>query len=133
MSKAPRKERKKLVSPLYSPSLNKETVNKVDLITRHIANNLEKSISLDEAAEICMMSSKSFSRFFKRNTGKTFVNYVNELRIAQACRRLTESKDSVSTVCYDSGFNTLSNFNRRFQEIKGMTPREYRKKFQNKN
>lgn len=130
MARAPRKDRKKLVSPLYTPNLNQKTVSKVDLITQHISNNLDRAISLDEAAEICMMSPKSFSRFFKRNTGKTFVHYLNELRIAQACRRLSESKGSVSNICYDSGFNTLSNFNRRFQELKGMTPREYRKKFQ---
>ncbi|WDE95697.1 AraC family transcriptional regulator [Lentisphaera profundi] len=133
MTRASREDRKKLVSPLYSPNLNRENVNKVDQITRHISNNLELPISLAEAADVCMMSPKSFSRFFKRNTGKTFVNYVNELRIAQACRRLIETKNSVSNICYDSGFNTLSNFNRRFQEIKGMTPREFRKRYLDKN
>ena len=129
LARSPRSELKKLVSPLYVPSLNKGSVTKVDQVTRYISANLNKKISLDEVADLCKMSPKSFSRFFKRNTGKTFVHYVNELRIAQACRRLMETKDSISNICYDSGFNTLSNFNRRFQEIKKMTPREFRTQY----
>ncbi|NQZ60100.1 MAG: helix-turn-helix transcriptional regulator [Lentisphaeraceae bacterium] len=129
MANSPQEDRTQLVSPLYSPSLNKDSVSKIDVVARYIMNNLSKRISLSDVAELSGMSSKSFSRFFKKNTGKSFVQYVNEMRIGQACRRLIETDDSISTICYDAGFNALSNFNRRFQEIKQMTPREFRLKY----
>ena len=106
LAKSPSSERKKLVSPLYSPTLNQESVNKIDLVTRHIVNNLRRRITLDEVADLANMGSKSFSRFFKKNTGKTFVQYVNEMRVGQACRRLIETRDSISHICYfQSSYN----------------------------
>ena len=129
LANSPQDDRRQLVSPLYSPSLNKESVSKIDQVARYIMNNLSKRISLSDVEELSGMSPKSFSRFFKKNTGKSFVQYVNEMRIGQACRRLIETDDSISTICYDAGFNALSNFNRRFQEIKHMTPREFRLKY----
>jgi len=132
LANSPAEERQQLVSPLYSPSLNKESVSKIDLVSRYIVNNLNKRITLNDAAELSLMSPKSFSRFFKKNTGKNFVQYVNEMRIAKACRQLIETNDSISTICYEAGFNALSNFNRRFQEVKNMTPREFRVKYREK-
>jgi AraC-like DNA-binding protein len=76
------------------------------------------------------MTPKSFSRFFKKNTGKAFIQYVNELRVGLACRKLMQSDASVSEICYASGFNNLSNFNRQFKERKGMSPKEFRKQYQ---
>ncbi|MCM8529753.1 MAG: AraC family transcriptional regulator [Lentisphaeraceae bacterium] len=118
-----------LVSPNFSPNLNKKSQSRVNTVTQFLTANLNKQVSLAEAADLVHMSSKSFSRFFKANTGKNFVQYVNELRIGQACRRLIESNDSITEICYDSGFNNLSNFNRRFLEIKKMSPREFRQEF----
>ena len=123
------KDKTVLVSPNFSPNLNQKSQSRINTVTQFLTANLNKQVSLAEAAELVHMSSKSFSRFFKTNTGKNFVQYVNELRIGQACRRLIESKDSITEICYDSGFNNLSNFNRRFLEIKKMSPREFRQKF----
>jgi AraC-like DNA-binding protein len=72
------------------------------------------------------MTNKSFCRFFKKNTGKNFITYVNEIRIGEACKFLITSDYTISEICHESGFNNISNFNRRFQEFKGMSPREYR-------
>jgi AraC-like DNA-binding protein len=126
MASSPMTDRKKLASIDFSPSLNQKNVDKVDTITQHILSDLRKAFSLDEMAEFIHMSPKSFSRFFKKNTGKTFVNYVNELRVEKACRLLLENDDSISNICFEVGFNTLSNFNRRFLEVKGLSPRDYR-------
>lgn len=129
LANSPVEDRKYLVSPNFSINLNENNQNRINKITQFIMANLTRQISLTEAAELVNMSSKSFSRFFKKNTGKNFVQYVNELRIGHSCRRLIETTDTITEVCFDSGFNNLSNFNRRFLEIRKMSPRDYRQKY----
>ena len=73
------------------------------------------------------MSESRFSRFFRRATGNTFTDFVNRLRINRACQLLMETDRYIANICYDVGFNNVANFNRRFLEIKGMTPREFRR------
>jgi AraC-like DNA-binding protein len=80
----------------------------------------------DVAAELGMSESR-FSRFFRRATGNNFVDFVNRVRISRACQLLMESDDLITRICYDVGFNNIANFNRRFLEIKGMTPSEFRR------
>jgi len=83
-------------------------------------------LSLARAASEAGMAPASFSRFFKRATGRTFISYVNELRIGRACRLLLETDLTITEIAYRVGFNNLSNFNRRFRRIRGQAPREYR-------
>ena len=84
---------------------------------------------LKDAAEIINMSVTAFSRFFKKSTGKTFISYVNAIRIGWACKLLIESDMNVAQISYEVGFNNLSNFNRRFYERHHFNPREYRHQF----
>ena len=129
LAAAPKQERQPLVSSIYSPSLNSVNVDRINWIRNWILNNLESTIRLEDVASEARMSAKSFSRFFKKNTGKAFVPYVNELRIGLACRKLIETDASIAEICYGSGFNNLSNFNRRFKEVKGLSPRELRARY----
>ena len=81
-------------------------------------------------AEICQrvgMTESSFSRYFRRATGNTFTDFVNRLRINKACQLLMETDRYITNVCYDVGFNNVANFNRRFLQVKGMTPKEFRR------
>jgi AraC-like DNA-binding protein len=78
------------------------------------------------AAELGMSESR-FSRFFRRATGNTFTDFVNRVRVNRACHLLMETDRLVTHICYEVGFNNVANFNRRFLEIKGMTPSEFRK------
>ena len=87
---------------------------------------------LEDAAAIAGMSTTAFCRFFKRSTGKTFVDFVGELRIGHACRLLIESDLTIAEICYDVGFNNVSNFNRRFSERHNTSPKTYRKEFMTK-
>ena len=80
----------------------------------------------DMAAELDMTESR-FSRFFRRATGNTFTDFVNHVRINRACQLLMESDRLINHIGYEVGFNNIANFNRRFLDIKGMTPSEYRK------
>jgi AraC-like DNA-binding protein len=98
-----------------------------------VINNYEKSISLDQAARISNLSTTAFCRFFKERTRKSFTEFVNEVRVGAACKLLMNNDLNISQVCYEVGFNNISNFNRKFKEIVNLTPKEYRQTFNNKN
>jgi AraC-like DNA-binding protein len=94
----------------------------VDWVTEHCAEQFAMS---DVCARVGMSESK-FSRYFRRATGNTFTDFVNRLRINRACQLLMETDRYITNVCYDVGFNNVANFNRRFLQVKGMTPKEFR-------
>lgn len=91
-------------------------------------NNFDKNIDLYEIAEKANMTPNAFCRYFKQRTNKTYFTFLNELRIENACKILiSENSLSISEIAYRCGFNNLSNFNRKFKEIKGGSPSKYRK------
>ena len=92
----------------------------------HIRSNLTHELCQSELAELSGYTPSSFSRAFFRKTGMTFKDYVNRLRINQACALLTNSDRAITDVCFAVGFNNVSNFNRRFHALMQMTPRDYR-------
>ncbi len=100
-------------------------------IYEFIFNNFKLPIGLQEVASIACMNPASFSRFFKRVNRKTFTRYLNEIRIGYACKLLMERKFSITTICYESGFNNVSNFNRQFKKINSLSPTEYLKEHRN--
>ena len=95
----------------------------VDRITGDVAKPFS---ARDVAAELGMSESR-FSRFFRRSTGNTFTDFVNRVRVNRACQLLMETDRLVTHICFEVGFNNVANFNRRFLEIKGMTPTEFRR------
>ncbi|WPJ95864.1 helix-turn-helix transcriptional regulator [Coraliomargarita algicola] len=86
----------------------------------------EPGLTQAEAAQWIKMSPPAFCRYFKRLTGRKFQHHLNELRISRACASLLGTEKSITEIAYDSGFNNLSNFNRRFKEFTQHTPRSYR-------
>lgn len=129
LSKAPKNDCLSLSSVEFRRRFQPEEQSRIDQVCTYINQNYIRKIPLEEAANIASMSTTAFSRFFKKSTGKTFVNYVNDLRIGRACKLLIESDLSVAEICYEVGFNNLSNFNRRFYERHEISPREYRHEF----
>ncbi|MBS7808474.1 AraC family transcriptional regulator [Variovorax sp. PCZ-1] len=95
----------------------------VSRITDHLA---DEHSAAKHAAELGMSESK-FSRFFRKATGNTFTDFVNRVRISRACQLLMDTDQQITYICYEIGFNNVANFNRRFLEIKGMKPSEFRK------
>ena len=85
----------------------------------------QRKISVDEVAHVASLSKEAFCRYFKSRTLKTYSTFLNEVRISNACKLLIEGQLSVAQVCYQSGFNNLSNFNRMFRKITGKTPSAY--------
>lgn len=94
----------------------------VDYVAKHYADNL----SVGLAAKLAGMSEASFSRNFQAVTGNRFTEFVNRVRVGQACVMLFETDEQISSICYDVGFQNLANFNRHFHKMKNMTPSEYR-------
>jgi AraC-like DNA-binding protein len=80
-----------------------------------------------EHAEKLGMSESKFSRFFRKATGNTFTDFVNRVRISRACQLLMDTDQQITHICYEVGFNNVANFNRRFLQIKGIKPSEFRK------
>ncbi len=116
---------KLLASNGYTETIKHNENNNLNNIYQYIFNNFTSPISLETIAEIAHMNPSAFSRFFKRIHRKPFSRYLNEIRIGYACRLLIEKKYNITEICYESGFNNLSNFNRQFKIIKNMSPSDY--------
>ena len=102
-------------------------LNHIDTIVSRLTDNLAHPLSAaDLAAELGMTESR-FSRFFRRATGNTFTDFVNQVRVNRACQLLMESDRFITDICHEVGFNNVANFNRRFLNLKGMTPSEFRR------
>ena len=91
-----------------------------------------QDISLTEIASLAGMNKSAFCRFFKSKTSKTFTQYLNELRINYACELLLAGKLTISQICYETGFNNISNFNRQFKNITSYNPTSYIVEFKKK-
>lgn len=120
------RERRLLSSPSYAPTLNQETSTTINRALGHMIENMGREIRLSEVARLCGMSATVFSRFFKKNTGHGFVKYLNRLRIGRACDLLSRTDVPITQICYEVGFNNISNFNRQFRRVCSVTPTQYR-------
>jgi AraC-like DNA-binding protein len=98
----------------------------INVIVDRITGGLAEPLMASTVAAELGMSESRFSRFFRRATGNTFTDFVNLVRVNRACQLLMDTDRQVTRICYDVGFNNVANFNRRFREIKGMTPSEFR-------
>ncbi|APG65387.1 AraC family transcriptional regulator [Tenacibaculum todarodis] len=108
----------------YTDNEGKRMRNVMDYTIHHYYKN----IGLDEIANKANMTPNAFCRYFKQRTNKTYFSFLNELRVENACKLLVGNKGlSVSEIAYQCGFKNLSNFNRKFKEVKKITPSKYRK------
>lgn len=104
---------------------------KYEKILSYIDNHFQHDISLESIADYCNMSPSYFCRYFKNNFGKTFVDYLNHLRVEKACVELAETSNSIIRIALDNGFHNISYFNKCFKNIMRLTPSQYRKEMQN--
>lgn len=93
----------------------------------------KNDITLEEVANIANLSITSFCRYFKMMTRKTYYDFLVEIRISHACRLLVENKLPTEVICFDCGFNNVSNFYRHFKKVMGLTPLEYKKRYLSRN
>ncbi len=117
----------RLLSDFEMVGLNSKESDRLSLVFDYVLKNYKNIITLPEVAEILNLNESAFCRFFKQRTQKTFVEFVNEIRLNQACKLLKNSKLTILDICFEVGFNNLSNFNRQFKKQIGKSPMEYRK------
>ena len=121
------------ITPITNPeyiNLNKESEkDRMGEVYEYVMNNYKSKITLQEVAALANLSVSAFSRFFKSRANKSFSDFVSDVRISHACKLLHEEDIHISEVCYESGFNTLSNFNKQFKDRIGKTPLNYRKEY----
>lgn len=88
-----------------------------------------RDLTLCEVAELANMSEGAFSRFFSQHTGRSFTEYPIDIRIGMVTRMLIDSNKTVAEICFECGYNNISNFNRIFKKKKGGTPHEFREMY----
>jgi AraC-like DNA-binding protein len=111
---------------IYSKTLTSNEGERLQVIFDFVFKNFQKPISLEEISKMAFMTPNAFCRFFKQRTNKTFFQFLIELRVEHACQLLSSKKElNINLISDLSGFNSISNFNKKFKKIKGVTPTQY--------
>lgn len=118
-----------LASSVIQKNISDIDSDRLNNVYKFVINNFQRHISLEQVSEAANLSVPAFCRYFKKRTNKTFVQFLNEIRISNACKLLTEEKQSIGSICYNSGFNNISFFIKQFKKITGFTPLAYKKKY----
>jgi YesN/AraC family two-component response regulator len=113
----------------FSMNLQMQDNDKINTIFNFVKDNFQEQITLDEVADLVSMTVPSLCRYFKKITNKTFTKFVNEYRLVHASKLLAEKPISITEVCFESGFNNFSYFNKIFQEFTGKSASQYRKEY----
>jgi len=122
----------RLLSTVQIDLKSSETLQrKINTVVDYVSKNYNQDICLSDASSLIGMSDSHFSRFFKKATGNRFIEFVNRVRISRACSLLSETDQQIANICFEVGFNSVANFNRRFHELKGVTPRDFRSQSSN--
>lgn len=103
-------------------SIKENQGRRLDDVFKFTLENYQRPIQLEEVAEVVHMNKAAFCRYFKQHTRKTYLNFLNEIRLQKASELLRNSELSIAQIAYEVGFNNLSNFNRTFKLVKGKTP-----------
>ncbi len=122
------KEYECLSSLGYTNSHTQKDVQRIDKVYNYIMNNFTEQIALKDVSMLANMTTASFCKYFKAQTQKTFTHFVNEVRIGYACKLLYNDNLSISQICFQSGFNNLTNFNRNFKHYTKISPSDFKKK-----
>lgn len=118
----------KMILPIgFQPQINEQNEDRINDVYSYTMKNFNQKIHTKLIASIAHLSEHSFCRYFKTKTGKTYTNFLHEIRIKHACKLLSESKFSISQIINECGFVNYANFFRYFKMLTGKTPAEYQK------
>ena len=123
------KEYHYISSTTYENRFDQSETDRMNIVYEYVFKTFRQKIELKDIADLLHMTPTSFSRYFTMKNNKPFSKFVAEIRIKHACKLLTETDDSVAQICYECGFNTVSNFNNQFKEIMFKKPSQYKKEF----
>lgn len=113
----------------YANSVTTADTERINKVMNFLMDNYTQEIKLEEIAGLVSLNKSSFCRYFKSRTHKTCSQFLNEIRIAHACKLLVNSNMTISEICYETGYNNISHYNRQFKLITGLTAKEYAKKY----
>lgn len=122
-------ENKIVLSTSEMPVLNEKYQDRMDKIFKFTISNFQNQITLNQIAAIANMTVTAFCLYFKKSTKKSYVEFLNEIRIGHACKLLQSTNKAVTEICYESGFNTAANFNKQFVKFKNSSPSQFRANF----
>lgn len=117
-----------LSSNAFVKHTNKNDCERINKVYQFIMDNYAANPSLEQVSKMAYMSTTAFCRYFKSHTYKTFTQFLNEIKIGNACKLLIDNKLTVTQVCFESGFNNFTHFNNQFKKITGLTPSKYQYK-----
>lgn len=118
-----------LASSSFAHTARSNESRRVEKVKQYINDHYAQPLKLADLADLVGMSPVSFSRFFRQRTGRTLSDYIVDIRLGFAARMLVDSSRNISEICYECGFNNLSNFNRTFKAKRNYTPRDFRAMF----
>lgn len=118
-----------LASSSFAHTARSNESRRVEKVKQYINDHYAEPLKLADLADLVGMSPVSFSRFFRQRTGRTLSDYIVDIRLGYAARMLVDSSKNISEICYECGFNNLSNFNRTFKSKRNYTPRDFRAMF----
>ncbi len=118
-----------VISNYRITGINEKECERMSRVLDFLMKSFSVNISRADAAKVANMSENAFSRYFRQRTKKTFASYLNELRLNHAAKLLIEKHDTIKDICYDCGFNNLSNFNRQFKLMYDKNPLTYRRTY----
>ncbi len=121
-----------LSSSSFARSQSTFESRRVQKVHDYLVHHYTEELRLSQLANTVNMTETSFSRFFKQHTGKSVTDYLLDIRIGNAIRLLVDSSQTIAEICFSSGFNNLSNFNRIFRKRKGCSPKEFRDNYHRK-
>jgi AraC-like DNA-binding protein/quercetin dioxygenase-like cupin family protein len=105
---------------------NSPSFVRLQKVHHYVIKNFHYPLQIEDVAQIANMTPHAFCKYFKKSTKKTFMTFLNELRVCHAKKLLIENRIPISQICLDSGFNNISNFNRQFKTGTSMTPSDFR-------
>ena len=120
------------LKPISTHISVRQTGHDSDRLSRvfdYVLAHYQQEIRLDDMAHMVALTPSSFSRYFRQRTKKSFVNFVTEVRLTHACKLLREGRTAITDVCFEAGFNNVSNFNRHFKRFYGLSPLAYQQQY----
>ena len=122
-------KRNYLCSENYKKGFDERGNKKMTDIYNYVSENYSKQITLEKVSRIVHMSPFAFSRYFKKNSGAGFIEYLNRVRMNKACHYLRETEYQIHYIASQCGFSSVSNFNKQFRKTESVPPRDYRARF----
>lgn len=117
----------------YENSVDLADAERINTVMNFVMTNYSEEVKISKVAKLISLTEASFCRYFKSKTHKTFSQFLNEVRILNACKLLVDSNLTITQICYNTGYNNISHFNRQFKLITGLTAKEYAKKYLNES